>query len=497
MDENSDNNHNGNGNTKDKWNLKRGKPPDKRRYNVEIDYYTNLIEEKEKLLSFDVSKTTKLTPSLNANREELLGKIQLLKTKKDEKMKQKQAIDAEIKVVNEKVRKKNEACMKLQANIKHKDDQRLNNAIKHLETHLSTKQLKLSEEKKLVSEIDALKRSKKTLSEYLNVKQEVDQLRQQQVKFRSERDDLIRQMRDIRAKENDIKVSLDSIKEEKKESEEEHLTESLDRDALKKEIDSLYEKRRELQESFQKALASYHEEQKQTEAMVEKVRAEKKRDEQRLAKLYKKRQGKKWNFPSYEEERNVCVCLIQYLQSFNSQYTASKYEDVPEEEPYNVNPDDNLGGLFVQSNRSMKRKSIRKGRKTKDVSAQKLVLHPDVFQKFEKLSLDPPLYYADINVILEKLKHKKEFYQRESEKMYERAVKNDIRPNEDYVSQSEHRFQENENNDVFHGAELFVKVEREGIFRREESSVRNAAAMLNQRSYTLNFLVKLVFEDGI
>lgn len=38
---------------------------------------------------------------------------------------------------------------------------------------------------------------------------------------------------------------------------------------------------------------------------------------------------------------------------------------------------------------------------------QKLVLHPDVFQKFEKLSLDPPLYYADINVILEKLKYKK------------------------------------------------------------------------------------------
>ena len=48
--------------------------------------------------------------------------------------------------------------------------------------------------------------------------------------------DLIRQMRDIRGKENDIKVSLDSIKEEKKESEEEHLTESLDRDALKKGV---------------------------------------------------------------------------------------------------------------------------------------------------------------------------------------------------------------------------------------------------------------------
>lgn len=35
--------------------------------------------------------------------------------------------------------------------------------VRNLERHLSTHQLKLSEEKKLVSEIDALKRSKKTL----------------------------------------------------------------------------------------------------------------------------------------------------------------------------------------------------------------------------------------------------------------------------------------------------------------------------------------------
>jgi hypothetical protein len=34
---------------------------------------------------------------------------------------------------------------------------------RNLERHLNTHQLKLSEEKKLVSEIDALKRSKKTL----------------------------------------------------------------------------------------------------------------------------------------------------------------------------------------------------------------------------------------------------------------------------------------------------------------------------------------------
>lgn len=60
--------------------------------------------------------------------------------------------------------------------------------------------------------------------------------------------------------------------------------------------------------------------------------------------------------------------------------------------------------------------------------------------------------------------------------MYERAVKNDMRPNEDYVSQSEHRFQENENNDVFHGAELYVKVEREGNVLNNQNKILETVA---------------------
>ena len=40
---------------------------------------------------------------------------------------------------------------------------------------------------------------------------------------------------------------------------------------------------------------------------------------------------------------------------------------IPEEGSLVMNPDDNLGGLFVQSNRRMTRKGSRKGRKSAQV----------------------------------------------------------------------------------------------------------------------------------
>ena len=416
------------GKSESRLNYKRGKPPDKRRHQMEINQLTEEIQRKEACFkSLNASKSRKSTSSVHGSRDELLAKLRDLKNKKEQKMKQKQVIDAEIKALNEQVRKKSDSCMKLQANVKYKDEQRTNNAIKNLERHLSTQQLKLREEKKLVLEIDALKRSKKTLSEYLDAKQEVDRLRQQQNGLRNERDTLIRETHDIRAKENDVKVSLDSLKEE--ETAQDEKKSDIDRDALKKEIDELYEQRREAQEKYKQALANYYEEQKNAE---KEIKAEQRRDETRLTKMTaeRTRQGKRHEPKPHKEEKNICVCLIQYLEPFTTQCfseidevdgnrAGSKYLDVPrseasipEEGSLAMNPDDNLGGLFVPSNRRMTRKGSRKGRK----SAQKLVLHPHVFELFFKLGLEPPSTYADVNLVLEKLRVKKDFYEKESSK---------------------------------------------------------------------------------
>ena len=48
---------------------------------------------------------------------------------------------------------------------------------------------------------------------------------------------------------------------------------------------------------------------------------------------------------------------------------------IPEEGSFAMKPDDNLGGLFVTSNRRMTRKGSRKGRKSKDFSQVKLELY--------------------------------------------------------------------------------------------------------------------------
>ncbi|CAB3996892.1 Hypothetical predicted protein [Paramuricea clavata] len=425
------------GKSESKLNYKRGKPPDKRRHQLEMSHYTELIQKKEALFkSLYGPKSRKSTSSVHGSRDELLAKLRVLKNEKEEKLKQKQVIDAEIKTLNQQVVKKNETCMKLQANVKYKDEQRTNNAIKNLERHLNTHQLKLSEEKKLVSEIDALKRSKKTLNEYLSAKQEVDQLRQRQSRLRNERDILIRETHDIKARENDVKVSLDSLKEENMEKGSEETKPVIDREVLKKEIDSLYEQRRELHECHKQALANYREEQKQIEKERQQMKAEQRRNETRLTKITAERARQdKRHMPTHKphegENVSVCVCLIQYLEPLIVQCSCDdevdgrkspRYLDVPkcdaiipEEGSFAMKPDDNLGGLFVPSNRRMTRKGSRKGRKSKDFS-QKLVLHPHVFEQFLKLNLEPPSTYADIIGILEKLREKKDFYERESSK---------------------------------------------------------------------------------
>jgi hypothetical protein len=54
----------------------------------------------------NASKSRKSTSSVHGSRDELLAKIRVLKNEKEQKMKQKQVIDAEIKTVNEQVLKK-------------------------------------------------------------------------------------------------------------------------------------------------------------------------------------------------------------------------------------------------------------------------------------------------------------------------------------------------------------------------------------------------------
>ncbi|XP_028402201.1 nuclear mitotic apparatus protein 1-like [Dendronephthya gigantea] len=417
---------------------KRVKPPDKNAHQLEMAQYTELILKKEALLkSLNMPKRRRSSSTVHGNREELIAKQRTLIGEKQNKWKQKQAIDAELKTLNEIVMKKNETCMKLQANVKHKDEQRTNNAIKNLEFTLSTRQLKLSEEKKLVCEIDALKRSKKTLREYLSAKQELDQLRVKQNRLRSERDVLMRESHVIRAMENDVKVSLDTLKDENKDDEEDEEKKPLvDADTLKKEIQSLYEQQCECRRLYKQESMEYYEQKQIERDLQQKKVAEQRRDQTRLSKISadRVREEKRLEPRPYEEEKNICVCLINYLEPLIAHgssesdevdavnKTSPRYIDapkfessIPEEGSFvmKTDPDDNLGGLFVPSCRRITRKGSRKGRKSKDL-AQKLVLHPHVFEQFLKLNLEPPSTNADVPGILEKLREKKVFYEKES-----------------------------------------------------------------------------------
>ena len=60
----------------------------------------------KKCLNASKSRKSTLSVHMHGSRDELLAKIRVLKNEKEQKMKQKQGIDAEIKTVNEQVLKK-------------------------------------------------------------------------------------------------------------------------------------------------------------------------------------------------------------------------------------------------------------------------------------------------------------------------------------------------------------------------------------------------------
>ena len=81
-----------------------------------------------------------------------------------------------------------DSLSKVQGDLQYKNEDRINEAIRRLETQHKMHNFNLREEKKIVAEIDRLKRSKKSLVQYTDIKREVDAMRDTARRLREERD---------------------------------------------------------------------------------------------------------------------------------------------------------------------------------------------------------------------------------------------------------------------------------------------------------------------
>ncbi|KAK3792513.1 hypothetical protein RRG08_017782 [Elysia crispata] len=158
---------------------RKTKPPNKKRFDEEMMDLTSQIKEKEAEMDrLKSSGVLHISKNLNSLRADRTAKIT-----------QRKEIDEQLERINNKsLPEKMKQLHQLELSLYYKSEDRINTAIQRLEWNLKAHSYKLSEEKKIVSEIDGLKRSKKTLGQYLTLKQEIGVIRDQQRHMREERD---------------------------------------------------------------------------------------------------------------------------------------------------------------------------------------------------------------------------------------------------------------------------------------------------------------------
>lgn len=368
--------------------LKRVKPPNKKKHEDEVEGIQNNIKEKETLLRSLTAEN--FQNQLKATRAEKLAVIEKLKK-----------IDTDLKAFSQQITKKKGIQDQLQSRLHYRSEVKIDEAIRRLEWQLKIQNFKLTEEKKIVAEIDSLKRSKKDLSQFLAAKKEVDEIRERQRRMREERDRYQKNVNQLRNKEDETKKSLEEKKSKLY--------------VLKKEIDKLYTRKRHMIHEFKQHEKEYNE-------VKDEMKKQKKRDS------FKRKEESRSHMEAfqndieeyglqkepYEDEIKLCNTLINYLQKF--QVT----EDEVEEPSKNTGVVDELDdGKYIllkktedteySSVRPTKRRPSKKGKK---FSVTKPITHaPQIFSQFASLMLNAPSTIPEISVSLEQVQARKTFYE--------------------------------------------------------------------------------------
>ncbi|GFO01797.1 DNA ligase 1-like [Plakobranchus ocellatus] len=365
---------------------KKTRPPNRRKFDEDMSALTSHIQEKEAEL-----EKLKSNAALHISKD-----LNSLKAEKFAKITQRKEIDAQLERINKIIPEKMKHLNQLELSLYYKSEEKINTAIGRLEWNLKVQSFKLSEEKKIVSEIDGLKRSKKVLAQYLTLKQEINGIRDHQRSMREERDTLYRSVSQIKTREEKLRKNAGIARASVQQ--------------CKREIDGLYETKRSMLSSYRKQKDEYNE-------VKEKQRQEGlKRRESFLQDKRKRIAEKEAARVPFEEELHLCNTLIAYLGRFNTQPVSESSADSQDDPEYAEEIDDGQYVLLKKADEEHSgnlRKLSRKNRRSRKQTMVKQMTHtPEALSQFLTLNLEAPASTADIGNILDKLVALKAQYER-------------------------------------------------------------------------------------
>ncbi|KAL3910426.1 MAG: hypothetical protein SGILL_007693, partial [Bacillariaceae sp.] len=367
----------------------------------------------------------KIESTMNAGKNTAIGKAResmgVLKTKKNKLIEEKKAIRKKLDTLREKGDKLVKDKKDAKSTIRFTSVEDINKEIARLQRQQETTSMSLTEEKKIIKEMDALKASKSKIKDVqtkdaglADVKQQrtiiSDMLKAKDKEIdavSAEMDVVGAEIKKLSEKETDKKSSLDG-----------HFKE---RDKLRKDINTVLKEKDSIRDEFRKQHNVWWDYQRAIKAQRKiQYEEEKKVREAEKAEFLKKKEEEELKKVPYEEEQALCDYLAEYLErtylktGTDAEKVAAKKEDVVEVK------DDPFAGFKPVTKKDDedyfgkgKGKKKRQRAPKKSETAGPFTLNVDSFEQFGLIGLNPPTSLDQVEQSVKDLREKKEWYSKQ------------------------------------------------------------------------------------
>jgi len=400
--------------------IPRAEKPDKQKHDDEIESIKNSIDAL-KLKKQGIQN--KIDGSLEGGRNSAVGKekeaLKELRNKKGALIKEKNVLRTRMDVAkkqNDNLAGERKAA---RASMKFSDMASIENEIASLRKTQETTSMSLSQEKRLIKEIDALEASKKHIANVKNTEASMDDIRDLKKSIKADIDAKDKEIDAVQAQIEEKNVQVNALKESEDEVYQNLSALKKERETIKKEIGEFMDKRNTLRDEFREANNKFYDYKRAIGAQkkMQYEEEKKKREEERAAYLKAQEEEELKKIP-YEEEMGLCDYLVSYLtkaylEGDKKETVEKKVEVIAVKDdpfanfkPVNKKTDD----TFLQIGKGKKKPRVRASKKN---APPPFVLTPTSFEQFGFLSLSPPTKIEDVEKSIEELKAKKEWYKKQ------------------------------------------------------------------------------------
>jgi uncharacterized coiled-coil DUF342 family protein len=397
--------------------------PDKNAHEKELAELTAKVdavkEERAALQSkIDAAMDSDRGSAIGQKREE----ANKLRQKKQQLIEEKKAIRARLDAIRNQQDKLAKDRKDAKANVRYSNITDIDKELKRLQRLQETTSMTLTEEKKLIKEMDQLQASKKLVADLQDKESSIEDTKEARKALSAE----------ISAKDKEIdavQAEIDVVSEEiRKMSEKE--TDKRDgmktlfnqRDELRQKVNDILKEKDALRDEYRKKNNDWYDYQRAIRAQKKiQYEEEKLRREAEKAEWLKKKEEEELKKIPYEEEMALCDYLADYLTRtyLAKSDNIEKYSVVKKEEVVAVK-DDPFAGMVPANKKSDDEEYFGKGKGKKKRNRNKdkstvgpFTLNMDTFEQFGLLSLDPPTSFEQVEKSVEDLKNKKIWYSKQ------------------------------------------------------------------------------------